>query len=63
MRTFLLIAILEGVFVVRLVKTKKFMPAGLMLILWRTRTNFPYLEFESHLIIALNIVSEQFIEQ
>ncbi len=33
MRTFMLIAILEGIFVVRLIKTKKFMPAGLMLVL------------------------------
>jgi uncharacterized membrane protein (UPF0136 family) len=33
LRTFLVIALLEGIFVVRLVKTKKFMPAGLMLIL------------------------------
>jgi uncharacterized membrane protein (UPF0136 family) len=33
MRALLVIAVLEGIFVVRLVKTKKFMPSGMMLIL------------------------------
>ena len=33
MRTFMLIALLEGIFVVRLIKTRKFMPAGMILIL------------------------------
>lgn len=30
---FILIGVLEGIFIVRLLKTKKFMPSGLMLIL------------------------------
>jgi len=33
MRALFVIAILEGIFVVRLAKTRKFMPSGLMLIL------------------------------
>lgn len=33
LRTFLVVAILEGIFVVRLIKTRKFMPSGLMLVL------------------------------
>lgn len=48
LRTFMLIAVLEGIFVVRLIKTKKFMPSGLMLILCVAEQAFLILNSGSH---------------